>query len=196
MDFGLEKLDPVVERFSKLPKPYRMAVVPAIVLVICALYYVLFYQGTAASLARLEDQRDKQQRRLNEARSAASNVEPFEKELANLELQLKEALRRLPDAKELPVLLVDITTLGKNAGLEVSMFRPLKERVSGFYAEVPIQLEFSGQYHDIARFFDRISKLPRIVNVGNLDMTVKSAKAETILKVTGTATTFRFLDNG
>jgi type IV pilus assembly protein PilO len=196
MDFGLDKLDPVLEKFSKLPKPYRMALIPALVVGLCGIYYILLYGGASTQLDILESQRDQKQRKLNEARSAASNVGPFEEELARLERELATALLQLPDSKELPVLLVDISTLGKNSGLEVTAFRPLRERSAGFYAEVPIQLQFSGTYHDIAKFFDRVSKLPRIVNVGNLDMSVKSAKGEqTVLKVTGTATTFRFIEN-
>ncbi|UCE86709.1 MAG: type 4a pilus biogenesis protein PilO [Deltaproteobacteria bacterium] len=196
MDFGLDKLDPALEKFAKLPKPYRMALVPALVVALFGLYYLLLYGGASTQLEVLESQRDKKQRKLNEARSAASNVGPFEEELSRLQDQLERALLQLPDRKELPVLLVDISTLGKNSGLEVSAFRPMRERNAGFYAEVPIQLEFSGKYHDIAKFFDRVSKLPRIVNVGNLDMSVRSAKGEeTVLKVTGTATTFRFIEN-
>jgi type IV pilus assembly protein PilO len=195
MDFGLDSLDPALEKLAKLPKPYRLGLIPALVLGIFGIYYVLLYGGASTQLEILETQRDKKQRKLNEARSAASNVGPFEEELAKLQGELEHALRQLPDRKELPVLLVDISTLGKKAGLEVSAFRPLRERNAGFYAEVPIQLQFSGRYHDIAKFFDRLSKLPRIVNVGNLNMSVKSAKEDTILNVTGTATTFRFVDS-
>lgn len=196
MDLGLDKLDPALEKFSKLPKPYRMALIPALVVALCGIYYVLVYGGVSTQLEILENNRDQEQRKLNEARSAASNVGPFEEELAKLQRSLENALLQLPNSKELPLLLVDITTLGKNSGLEVSRFRPLRERNAGFYAEVPIQLEFSGRYHDVAKFFDRVSKLPRIVNIGNLNMSVKSAKGEeTVLKVTGTATTFRFIEN-
>lgn len=195
MDLGLDKLDPTLERFAKLPKAYRLAVVPAAVLVLGAVYYFLLFEPTRTQLDRLEAQRHQLTRKLNEARSAAANVEPFERELRRLEEQLTAALRRLPNSKELPVLLVDISTLGKDAGLEVTEFTPQTEKQLGFYAEVPIQLEFSGRYHDIARFFDRVSKLPRIVNVGNLQMSTKAAASETILSVTGTATTFRFIES-
>jgi Tfp pilus assembly protein PilO len=59
---------------------------------------------------------------------------------------------------------------------------------------VPIVIELEGRYHDIARFFDLVSKLPRIVNMGTLSMSVTSeTEVETRLKVSGTATTFRFV---
>ena len=61
--------------------------------------------------------------------------------------RLTLALRQLPDSKELPVLLTDVTSLGKNAGLEFKAFRPRPEIQRDFYAEVPIEIEFTGRFH-------------------------------------------------
>ena len=63
-----------------------------------------------------------------------------------------------------------------------------------FYAEVPFNLELEGTYHDLARFFEMVATLPRIVNVGALEIDVQDeARTATRLKVSGEATTFRFL---
>jgi type IV pilus assembly protein PilO len=128
-------------------------------------------------------------------RSVAANMGRFQDEIAGLEKKLKIALRQLPDSKELPVLLTDVTSLGKNAGLEFKAFRPQDEVRRDFYAEVPIGIEFTGTFHEIANFFDRVAKLPRIVNVAELDMSIGDESAnQTKLKVKGRATTFRFLE--
>jgi type IV pilus assembly protein PilO len=93
------------------------------------------------------------------------------------------------------VLLTDVNTLGKNAGLEIKAFRPGSEVKRDFYAEVPIEIEFVGKFHDIATFFDQVSKLPRIVNVAKLAIKIDEESAiETVLKVSGEAVTFRFLE--
>ncbi|MBW2232100.1 MAG: type 4a pilus biogenesis protein PilO, partial [Deltaproteobacteria bacterium] len=66
-----------------------------------------------------------------------------------------------------------------------------------FYAEVPFRLEVEGTYHDLARFFERVGQLPRIVNVGALEVSVlEESRRSTNLKIVGTATTFRFLGEG
>ena len=94
------------------------------------------------------------------------------------------------------MLLTDITSLGKNAGLEFKAFRPKEEVRRDFYAEVPIDIEFTGDFHDTAAFFDEISRLPRIVNVGSLDVVISTENSlDTVLQVKGNATTFRFLDD-
>jgi type IV pilus assembly protein PilO len=124
----------------------------------------------------------------------AANLHEFEEEIARLELKLSKVLRQLPDKKELEVLLTDISNAGKKAGVEIKSFKRLAEVEQGFYAEVPIAIELEGGYHDIARFFDMVAKLPRIVNMGSLKMKVASESLEaTRLRVEGTATTYRFV---
>ena len=70
----------------------------------------------------------------------------------------------------------------------------LAEVLHDFYAEVPIDLSITGEYHNIARFFDMLATLPRIVNMGSINVKVaKDSMDATVLSVTGTATTFRFV---
>lgn len=195
MDLGLDQLQTAIERFSKLPNPYRLAIAPMVAVLIVAAYVYLSFLPTRQELEVLRAEALEHQRKLNEVRSVAANLPKFEEELENLENELTRALRRLPDSKELPVLLTDITTLGKNAGLEFTAFRPQSESVKNFYAEVPIEIEFTGRFHDIAAFFDEISRLPRIVNVSELKMTILQATPlDTILRAKGRAITFRFVD--
>jgi type IV pilus assembly protein PilO len=195
MDLGLERFSQQLERLGKVPRAYRVALLPVIAIVVGGLYTWGLYLPKAEELEGLRGQQLQLQRRLNEVRSVAANVGKFEEEIAALERKLKIALRQLPDSKELPVLLTDVNTLGKNAGLEIKAFRPGTEVKRDFYAEVPIEVEFVGKFHDIATFFDQVSKLPRIVNVSQLAIKIAEESAiETVLKVSGEAVTFRFLE--
>jgi type IV pilus assembly protein PilO len=197
MDLGLDKLQASLDKLTKLPRPYRMAIVPGIVVIVFALYGWTFYAPASRDLDSLRAQELELQRKLNEVRSVTQNLGAFEEELGRLDRELVVALRQLPNSKELPVLLTDISTLGKNAGLEFKSFKPKPEVPREFYAEVPIEIEFHGHFHEIAEFFDQISRLPRIVNVSDLKMKVdKENTNETLLFVSGNATTFRFLDTG
>lgn len=197
LDLKLDKLQPAVEKVGKLPSKYRLALVVAIPLLLGVGYYQMLHRGGREELQRLQAQQQSLQRKLNEVRSVAANLSRFEDEIAALETELGEALRQLPNSKELPGLLTDISTLGKKAGLEFKAFRPQSEVNRGFYAEVPIEIEFTGGYHEVAVFFDRISKLDRIVNIGDLKMTVaKEGLERTNLKVKGRAVTFRFVEGG
>jgi len=187
----------VLDKFAKLPRAARVGLVISVAVFVGALYYFLIYQKMSAERETLHVQETKLQRRLSEVRAIAANISAFESEIADLEVQLKAALRQLPNKKQLEVLLTDISNLGKTAGVEISSFRRQQERIHDFYAEVPIAIELEGRYHDIARFFDLMSKLPRIVNMGALKVEIGSESlVETRLRVSGTATTFRFVGNG
>ena len=134
------------------------------------------------------------QRQLNNARAVASNVPAFKEEIAGLEEDLDLALKQLPDRKQFEDLLQDISTAGKKVGVTIKSIDRESEIRRDFYAEVPFKLELEGSYHDLARFFEMVASLPRIVNVGNLSINVASeTQRMTRLKVTGRATTFRFL---
>jgi type IV pilus assembly protein PilO len=195
MNLGLEQITARLESFAKLPRAYRMAAIPVLCGLVLGLYGWLFYKPANLQLQAVEAQERELQRKVSEVRAIVANLAAFEKELSDLEQKLKLALRQLPDSKELPVLLTDITSLGKDAGLEFKLFRPKPEVVRDFYAEVPIEIEFSGSYHDIARFFDKVSKLPRIVNVNRMNMKLANADSgSTVLSVRGEATTFRFIE--
>ncbi|HBZ71757.1 MAG TPA: pilus assembly protein PilO [Deltaproteobacteria bacterium] len=197
MELGLERLQGSLDKLTKLPRPYRMGIVLGIIVIVFGLYAYVLYAPARAQLEGLRKQELELQRQLNEVRSVTQNLGAFEEELGRLDRELTIALRQLPNSKELPVLLTDISTLGKNAGLEFKSFKPKPEIPRDFYSEVPIEIEFHGHFHEVAGFFDQISRLPRIVNVSELKMKVDLENAnETLLFVQGNATTFRFLESG
>jgi type IV pilus assembly protein PilO len=183
-----------LEKVTKLSKAVRFSILAAIGISFAVGYYFLFYEDKAAELKQLHTQELELQRKLSEVRSVAANIAAFEAEIADLEIKLKTALRQLPNEKQLEVLLTDISNLGKTAGVEIKSFKRNSEVVHDFYAEVPIEISLEGEFHDIAEFFDLMSKLPRIVNMGSLAMgIVRENENETVLTVRGTATTFRFV---
>ena len=183
-----------LEQIAKLSRGARVAILTAICAMIGAGYYFMYYQAENERLGSLRAQELELQRKLSEVRSIAANIAAFEAEITQLEAQLAVALRQLPNEKQLEVLLADISNLGKTAGVEIKSFKRENEQVHDFYAEVPISVKIEGNYHEIAKFFDSIARLPRIVNMGALDIKVANASAtETRLVVTGRATTFRFV---
>ena len=183
-----------LEQIAKLPAAARWGIIGACALLVAAGYFLLVYRDTSTRLEKLQAQEFELQRRLTEVRSVAANLHEFEEEIAQLELKLSKVLRQLPDKKELEILLTDISNAGKKSGIEIKAFKRLAEVEQGFYAEVPIAIELEGGYHDVARFFDLLAKLPRIVNMGSLKMKVASETLEaTRLRVEGTATTYRFV---
>lgn len=188
--------DQKLEQLSKVPKGIRLAVVSAVLVAIAAGYWFLSYQPGVAERKALVVKSQELQRELNNARSVANDVPGFEAEVAELERELELALKQLPNRKQFEDLLRDISTAGKKVGVSIKSIDRAKEVKRDFYAEVPFKLEIEGSYHDLARFFEMVASLPRIVNVGAMEIVLGSESAKaTRLKVKGKATTFRFLSD-
>ena len=186
-----------IDKLLKLPKAARIGILAGIGALICAGYYFGLYQDSSQELDLLRAEEANLQRKLSEVRLIAGNIQAFEAEIEGLELKLKKALRQLPNEKQLEVLLTDISNLGKTAGVEIHSFKRQEEIFHDFYAEVPIAIQLDGEYHDIGKFFELLSQLKRIVNMGSLKVEVARESLEsTRLKVTGVATTFRFIGAG
>jgi len=184
------------DQLAKLPKAARIGILIGVVAMIGAAYFFGVYQAKSEEVQRLQAKELELQRKLTEVRSIVANIAAFEEEIADLEQELAIALLQLPNEKQLEILLTDISNLGKTAGVEIKSFKRESERVHDFYAEVPIAIELEGRYHDIAKFFELVAKLPRIVNMGSIAMSVaRDDEFETRVKVKGTATTFRFVGN-
>jgi len=191
----LDEFQSQLDQLAKLPTAVRQGMAPVAGALVLAVFCYFSLFPANAELRQLEGQARAKQIELSKAESVAENLRAFEKELNNLEAELKVALRQLPDSKEIPGLLTDISSLGKNAGLDIKRFKPEPEVPRGFYAEVPLEIAFTGTFHQVVTFFDLVAKLPRIVNVGELKMEIEDEGSEvTRLTVSGKATTFRFID--
>lgn len=188
--------DEKLEQLAKVPKAIRLAVVSVLLIAMAAGYWFLSYQPTRVEAQGLIARSQELQRKLNNARTVAANVPGFEAEVAELERDLELALNQLPNRKQFEDLLRDISTAGKKVGVTIKSIDRDTEVRRDFYAEVPFKLELEGAYHDLARFFEMVASLPRIVTMGGLDIKVQDENRQTtVLKVTGRATTFRFLSD-
>ena len=185
----------ILQRLDRLPQFARYGILAGVALTVVGLYLLLFFGGDQNSLRTLQNKRAKLEQSIQAAKAVANNLESFKRKREELEGQLKSALEKLPESSDLPALLTNITGLGKKSGLEIQTFKQGKKIDRGFYSEQQIELEFSGAYHDIGLFFDRVASLSRIVNLSDLTFTVASDTSETPqLKVKGTAATFYFND--
>ncbi len=188
--------DEKLEQLAKVPKSIRLAVVSAVLVAIGAGYWFLSYQPAQEVRRTIVARSQELQRSLNNARSIANNVSGFEAEVAGLQRDLDLALKQLPNRKQFEDLLQAISTAGKKVGVTIKTIDRDNEIRRDFYAEVPFKIELEGTYHDLARFFEMVANLPRIVNIGSLEIKVATeSRKSTRLMVTGMATTFRFLSD-
>lgn len=188
-------MNPNVEKLLKLPAYQRLMILLGALALIVGLLVYLFYLPLQEEYGRLKTQNATLQVKVEEDTRIASNLPAFKAEYQKMEQQLESALSELPNDREIPTLLTSIASMAKDNGLEVLRFKPGKENPKGFYAEVPVELKLVGSFHQVAMFYQAVSNLSRIVNIGNLNIAVSSGKSnENLLSVECLATTFRFLE--
>ena len=133
----------------------------------------------------------------SKARKAA-NLQAYKDQLAEMEKSFGAMLRQLPNKTEVPNLLVDISQTGLGAGLEEKLFQPLSEDRKDFYAELPIAIRLTGNYHEMGTFASGIAALPRIVTLHDVEIVpggpVARGGVPGDLTLNVTAKTYRYLD--
>ena len=127
----------------------------------------------------------------------AAKLELYKEQLAEMEASFGALLRQLPGTTEVESLLIDVSQTGLASGLEIKKFKPSAEEKKGFYAELPISLEVSGSYHQLATFISGIASLPRIVTISDMKLEPFEKQEEIStsgkLKMSATAKTYRYL---
>ncbi|MGE4545117.1 MAG: type 4a pilus biogenesis protein PilO [Pedobacter sp.] len=185
-----------LEKIADL-KIYQQLLILSIVLLLVIVGFVfMVYRPMCQELTNFNKEYSRLESKLVEDRRIANNLPKFKAEFEKLQLQLTEALEELPNKKEIPSLLTSIAGLAREEGLEVLSFKPKSEQVKGFYAEVPVELELRGAYHEVAMFFYDVGKMARIVNINNLQVgSAKMTEGRNVLSIKCLATTFMFVEN-
>lgn len=187
-------MNQVMDRLGRLPRSQRIALYAVGYVVLAVLLFFTLIGPTMDSISRATaNRRDLTQRR-DEVRARAENRAQFEADLEQLTADLKQALKELPNEREIPGLLSEIDALARKSGLEVRKFQPLPEAMHEYYADVPVQIIMEGGFHEVAIFFDRVGKMSRIVSVE--DIALKDpveGVSEVNLTVEGKVVTYRFL---
>jgi len=188
-----------MDSILKLPTSKKVIILAVILCVIAGLYLYLFFMPQREELNFAKGELSKLTKELSESRAITRDLEKFKGQVEKLNEELKHALTQLPNEKEIPEILKNISSLGKESNLEFTLFRPKPEEPQQFYAKVPIELVALGSYHNIGIFFDKVSKLPRIINVVDFNMTrAKDTKGkselEILLKTSCMINTYRFIE--
>lgn len=126
----------------------------------------------------------------NKARQAV-NLNLYKQQLLEITNNSEELLRQLPNRSEVEKLLVDINQAGAGRGLKFELFKPNKEIISEYYAELPIDIRLKGTYETLGGFMEDLSKLSRVVILKDIKI---NKDAGGLLVLNAQARTFRYLD--
>ena len=160
------------------------------------------------TLALLKSQESELRITFDEEQAKAVNREAYVEQLDEMQKTFNVMLRQLPNKVDIESLLVDLSQTSVASGLEVDNFRPESEISREFYAEYPIRISVTGQYHQFGNFVSGLAALPRIVTLSNINISNvttdanyqqdsgdgRNANPVNKLKMDLVATTYRYIE--
>ena len=190
------KLTEFVDSIQEKSLRAKIGLLAGVVIVLSGVYWYFVWSPKAEQLKAARGNLERLQKKLNEYESIARELPKFELEFKRLNREFEIASLKLPQEKEIPALIDGVYAQVSASGLEPINFVPKKEVKKDIYSEIPIQMKVAGSYAQLANFFDRISTLPRIVNVRDLIL-MRDDKAskenDIVLSADFTSVTFRVL---
>ncbi|HUA13750.1 MAG TPA: type 4a pilus biogenesis protein PilO [Verrucomicrobiae bacterium] len=143
------------------------AVIAGGVVVTAALYFTMFKSQSEANTTAQHALEDKI-RENNELESYRPKLKQIEQQLAELKQQLEIEQRIVPDEKQVDAFMEMMDAEAQKAGVELRRYKAKDVKSQQYYSEVPFDMELDGPYYSMLNYFDRVSKLERIVGISNL----------------------------
>ncbi|MCW5603267.1 MAG: type 4a pilus biogenesis protein PilO [Burkholderiales bacterium] len=185
----LKRLDP--KKIGSWPILPKFGVLLGLLLLLVFAAYWFDWQDQIAQIDAARAKEEQLRSTFLSKKKQAIDLPAYRKQLVDIESQFGALLKQLPGKSEMDALLTDINQAGLGRGLQFELFRPAaQETARDFYAELPITIRVTGNYHDLGAFASDIGKLSRIVTLN--DIALSTAKEG--LTLDATAKTFRYLD--
>lgn len=181
--------------WPSLPKAALLAGVVAAVL---AVAYAVYWRGQLDELERRVQEEGRLKAEFKDKMKQAVNLEVLRKTKDQVAQYVNQLEKQLPSKAEMDALLSDINQAGVGRGLQFELFKPGQVVVRDYYAELPIAIKLSGNYHDFAGFTSDIANLRRIVTLNNMVIGMPDRASNTTapgaLAMEAVAKTYRYLD--
>ena len=183
----------LIEKLKSLSNKQKTGALVAIVIIITGLWIWQVYLPKSDEINGLEQEVANLNNQIGLNRTKVLRLADLKRENAQLQAQLADLKQQLPPEAEVEILLKQVSELGIRTGLDFKLWKPAdrKQSPEGLYTEIPVNVEVAGGYHALGSFFDKVSKLPRIINVSNIRMgSPKMEREKVLIQTSFVATAF------
>ena len=192
LNISTKAFEPYIAGIENLTKVQRLLISIGIIVVIIGAFTYFSFYPKFQKIQKLTKEYNTLSEELDKMKKEASKLAYYRKQMKEKEDEFNIVKQRLPDKKEIPTLLTSISKSGHDSGLEFLLFKPEKEIEKDFYAEIPVSIVVTGNYHNVGLFLSKVASLPRVVNVRDLKLLPQ--KDGITLKTSCTAVTYRFVE--
>ena len=162
--------------FSKLPWHAQLGAFATLALAGVGAFWYFYASPAQAQLDSKQAQLSKLTTEINQGWATAKRLPEFRREVVVLEAQLDRLRTVLPEEQDVADLLRRVQAMATQSNLQIKGFSPASVTRREMHAEWPIGLKLEGSYHDLGAFLERVSKFPRIINVGALHIVARESQ--------------------
>jgi type IV pilus assembly protein PilO len=159
------KLQLNMKKLPKIPKRVILPLMLLVTILIVVAGYFLLLTPQFEEKGRLEAELSHQRQELARLTAIKNGMLKQRSEYAQLQDRLKELVKQMPEQKDIPNLLRNVSAIGQETKLRIRFFEPKPMEAQEFYSELPFEIRYNGPYHTIGYFFDGVRRLDRIINV-------------------------------
>lgn len=169
-----------VNKIKNLPTKLQVLIFALPALLVIILFVVMIFLPKNTEIKNLNAKITKLNQEIESSQEKVKILDKLIEENKLLKAKLESLKEQLPEEKEVSVLLKQISELGLQSGLEVLLWRPEAKKTSpeNLYVEIPVKVEVLAAYHNLGVFFSHISRLPRLVNISDIDLSIKAQKGK------------------
>jgi type IV pilus assembly protein PilO len=180
---------------SKLPLVGQLMISVGIGLLMIGLFWYFVYDGKVTERDQRQAELTKLEADIRALEVTVSKLGEFQEQVKLLEAKLERLKLILPPQKETPDLMKKVQALASQSALLIRKFNPKQTVNKDFYQEWPIDMDIEGSYHNLGLFFDRMSRLPRLVNVSGLRINAQQQqRPNRTITTSCVATTFVYVE--
>ncbi len=179
-----------------IPKQYSLPLIVALNIAILVASYFLVFNGLFREKGALAGDLAKAEQERSSLTAIQNNLKNTRAEYTRLAADLQEMMKQMPEEKEVPNLLRQISTTAQGARIKIKYFAPKEVQPKDFYAELPFDIKYEGPYHGLGYFFDGIRNMERIVHVTNFSLEAKGNAQKPVLEGSCLAKTYVFQKDG
>jgi type IV pilus assembly protein PilO len=180
-----------VSVLQRMTRPMKIGAGVAAISLIAAAYFLIFHSEVVTELDAAKAKNEQLMKELGDARLAEQAYQKDLAELAERDQRQRELGKILPTTTEYPAFLSAVQSAANLSGVSLGAWTPKQEIPGQFYARVPMKVELSGRFHQIARFFYNVGQLDRVINMENISITdPKVVGDDIVLQTEALATAF------
>lgn len=172
-------IDP--KKLTRLPKKYKIIIMVSVCIVLFAALFTTVLVPKFKEKKKITAELTSVQQELKRLNDIKNNMDKTRREYAELKGRLQQVLSQMPEQKDIPNLLRQVSSLSHETGARIKYFEPKAVQAKEFYSELPFELRYIGGYHNMGYFFDGIRRLERIVHITSFSLEAKTVTATKVV---------------